>query len=148
MLDRSLSLASPLCTLLGSCSISTSPSRCLGSATKQRPVSLDDRSHQGDLSMDPFSRAVGRKEKRNRSVNQFTGVLREMAESAANRIVTITLFEEPFPNVQWCEAILDKVWRDVERDHVQDHHRDINIDSYVCLDRRSPELEADAERPV
>ena len=68
--------------------------------------------------MDPLSRVVRRKEKRNRSVNQFTGVVREMAESAVNRIETITLFAEPFPNVQPCEAILDKVWRDVERDHV------------------------------
>ena len=98
--------------------------------------------------MDPLSRAVGRKEKRNRSVNQFTGVLREMADSAANRIETITLFEEPFPNVQRYEARLDKVWRDVERDHIQDHPRDIKIDSYVRLDLRSPELEADTERPV
>ena len=98
--------------------------------------------------MDHLSRAVGRKEKWNRSVNQFTGVLRGMAESAANRIETITLFEEPFPNVQRCEAILDKVWRDVERDHIQDHPRDIKIDSYVRLDLRSPELEADTERPV
>ena len=71
-----------------------------------------------------------------------------MAESAANGIETITLFEEPFPNVQRCEALLDKVWSNVERDHVQDHLRDVKIDSYVSLDPRSPELEADTERPV
>ena len=59
--------------------------------------------------MDHLCHAVGRKEKRKRSVNQFTGVLRKMAESAANRIETITLFEERFPNMQHCEAILQKV---------------------------------------
>ena len=59
--------------------------------------SPDDSRLQGDPSMDPLSRAVRRKEKRNRSGNQFTVVLRKMAESAANRIETITLFEEVFP---------------------------------------------------
>ena len=98
--------------------------------------------------MDPGSRAVGRKEKRNWSVNQFTGVLREMAESVANRMQTITLFEEPFPNVQCCEATLDNVWRDMECDHVQDHLRDVKIDSYTSLDVRSQELEAVTEGPV
>ena len=98
--------------------------------------------------MDPLSRAVGRKEKRNRSVNQFTGVLREMAESAAKGIETITLLEEPVPNMQLCEGILYKVWRDVERDHIQNHTRDVKIDSYVSLDLRSGELEANTERQV
>ena len=81
-------------------------------------------------------------------MNQFTGVLREMAESAAKRIETITLFEEPLPNVQWCEVILDKVWRDMERDHIHDQSRDIQIDSYVSLDLRSPQLDANTERLI
>jgi len=38
--------------------------------------------------------------RRNRSITDFTGVLREMVESAGNRMEYITLFEEPFPDVQ------------------------------------------------
>ena len=149
-LDRGLSLASPLCTSLWSSTISTSPSRCPGSATKQRHVHglQDDRSLQGDLSMNPLSQAVGSKAMRNRSGNQCTGGLREMAELAAHKMETITLFEEPFPNVPRCEAILHKVWTDVERDHVQDHLRHVKIDSYVRLYPRSRELEVDTERPL
>ena len=101
-----------------------------------------------DMSMYHLSSAVGRNEERNGSANQFIGAVREMAESAANRIKTITLFEVPFPNVQRCEAILDKVCRDVERDHVQDHLHEVEIDSYVCLDLRSREVDSDTERPV
>ena len=93
-----------------------------------------------------LSRAVGRKETRNRAGNQFTGVVREMEESAAKRIETITLFEEPFANVQRCEAILDKVWRDMQCDYVQDHPRDVKSDSYVSGYLRSRDLEADTER--
>ena len=38
--------------------------------------------------------------RQNRAITQFTGVLREMVESAGNRMEYITLFEEPFPDVQ------------------------------------------------
>jgi len=68
-----------------------------------------------------LKRLQGKKERRNRSINQFAGALRDMAESTANRIETITLFEEPFLDVQRSEVILGKVWRNTERDHLTDH---------------------------
>jgi len=44
--------------------------------------------------------------RRNRSITQFSGVLREMVESAGNPMKYITLFEEPFPDAQRTEDIL------------------------------------------
>jgi len=86
-----------------------------------------------ETTIHPLKRLQGKKERRNRSINQFAGVLRDMAESAANRIETITLFEEPFPDVQRSEAILGNVWRNTERDHLTDHPRGNKIDAYVSL---------------
>jgi len=85
-----------------------------------------------DMTIDLLKRLPGR-ERRNRSVNQFVGVLWEMAESAANHMETITLFEEPFPDIQRSEAILGNVWRSTERDHQTDHPRGNKIDAYVSL---------------
>jgi len=48
--------------------------------------------------------------RKNGSITQFTGVLRDMVESAGNRMEYITLFEEPFPYVQSTEDIMNKVW--------------------------------------
>ncbi|KAF8446790.1 hypothetical protein BGX38DRAFT_1270950 [Terfezia claveryi] len=48
-------------------------------------------------------------QKRNRSITQFTGFLRDMTESAGNRIEHIMLFEEPFPDPQHMEDMLDKL---------------------------------------
>ena len=50
----------------------------------------------------------------------------------------MTLFEAPFPHVQRSEAILAKLWRDVEGDHGEYHRSDVKIDSYVMLDVRAP----------
>ncbi|KAF8427095.1 hypothetical protein BGX38DRAFT_1278846 [Terfezia claveryi] len=69
--------------------------------------------------------------RRNRSITQFCRVLRDMVETAGNSIEYITLFEDPFPDAQRMEEILDKVWWDVERDHVTDHTRDNKIDAYL-----------------
>jgi len=69
--------------------------------------------------------------RRNRSVTQFSGVLRDMVESACNCMEYITLFEEPFPDAQRTEDILDKLWRDAEREHDRDYTRNNKIDEYV-----------------
>jgi len=50
-----------------------------------------------------------------RSLTQFTGVLREMVESAGNHLKYITVFKEPFPDAQRTEDMLDKLWWDTER---------------------------------
>ncbi|KAF8434408.1 hypothetical protein BGX38DRAFT_1275492 [Terfezia claveryi] len=70
-------------------------------------------------------------QKRNRSITQFTGFLRDMTESAGNRIEHITLFEEPFPDPQRMEDMLNKVWRETEVEYQKDHSRDNKIDSYL-----------------
>ena len=85
-----------------------------------------------DMTIDPLKRLPGR-ECHNRSVSQFVGVLQEMAESAANRIETITLFEEPFPDIQCSETILGNVWRSTEWDHLTNHPRGNKIDAYGSL---------------
>jgi len=54
-----------------------------------------------------------------------------MVESAGNRMEYITFFEEPFPDAQRMEDILDKLWRDVEREHDKDYTRDNKTDTYV-----------------
>ncbi|KAF8429883.1 hypothetical protein BGX38DRAFT_1278127 [Terfezia claveryi] len=72
-----------------------------------------------------------KRQKRNRSITQFTGLLRDMTETAVNRLETITLFEEPFPDPQRAEDILAKAWREAETYHLHDHSRDNKIDSYV-----------------
>jgi len=54
-----------------------------------------------------------------------------MVESGGNRIEYITLFEEPFPDAQRTEDILDKLWREAEREHVNDYTRDNKIDAYM-----------------
>ncbi|KAF8440697.1 hypothetical protein BGX38DRAFT_1272958 [Terfezia claveryi] len=69
--------------------------------------------------------------RRNRSITQFCRVLRDMVETAGNSVEYITLFEDPFSDAQRMEEILDKVWRDVEQDHVTDHARDNKIDAYL-----------------
>ena len=84
-----------------------------------------------DMRINALSRAVVSKEQQNRSVNRFTGVLRGIVTSAANRIETSTVLKEPFPYVQQCEDIWDKVCRDVEREHAWDHLRHIKTDRYV-----------------
>jgi len=73
--------------------------------------------------------------RRNRSITQFTGVLQEMVESAGNRMKYITVFKEPFPDAQQTEDMLDKVWRNSEREHVNDYARDSKIDAYVSRKR-------------
>jgi len=73
--------------------------------------------------------------RRNRSITQFTGVLREMVESAGNRMEYITLFEEPFPDAQQTEDMLDKLGRDTEREHVNDYACDSKIDVHVSHKR-------------
>jgi len=85
-----------------------------------------------DMTVDLLKRLTGR-ERHNPSGNQFVGVLREMAESAANRMETITLFEEPFLDIQHSETILGNVWRSTEQDHLTNHPRGNKIDAYVSL---------------
>jgi len=73
--------------------------------------------------------------RRNRSITQVSGVLREMVESAGNRMEYIMLFEEPFPDEQRTEDILDKLGREAEREHVNDYTRDHKIDAYLSCKR-------------
>jgi len=47
----------------------------------------------------------------------------------------ITLFEEPFPDAQRTEDMLDKLWRDTEREHVNDYACNSKIDAYVSRKR-------------
>ena len=79
------------------------------SATEQGPVLPDDRTLQVNLSKNPLRRGIGSKDQRNRTGNQFKEVLREMAKSSANRIESINLLHEPFPNVQRYVRTLDKL---------------------------------------
>ena len=47
----------------------------------------------------------------NRSVNQFEGKLKLLVEKAAKQIKTITLFQEPLPDVQRSQDVIDYVWQ-------------------------------------
>jgi len=47
----------------------------------------------------------------------------------------ITLFEEPFPDAQGTEGMLDKLLRDTEREHVNDYERHSKINAYVSRKR-------------
>jgi len=69
--------------------------------------------------------------RRNRPVTQFSGVRRDMVESVGNRMEYITLFDVPFPDAQRTEDILDKLWRDAEREQDKDYTRYNKIDAYV-----------------
>jgi len=69
--------------------------------------------------------------RRNRSVTQFSKVLRDIVELAGNRMEYITLFEEPFPDTQRTEDILYKLWQDAEREHDKDYTRNNKIDAYL-----------------
>ena len=51
----------------------------------------------------------------------------------ANHMETITLFEEPFLDIQCSKTILGNVWRSTERDYLTDHPRGNKIDAYVSL---------------
>ena len=71
------------------------------------------------------------KEKRNRSINQFKGLKRDLAELAADKIELITFFEEPLPDPEKSEQIIDQAWRDAEHQFGVDHPRDLKVDAYV-----------------
>jgi len=74
---------------------------------------------------------VGAKPVRNRSINQFSGALREMVTDAANDIVSITLFQNPLPDPQRSQVILESVWTNAERKFAADVARSGKIDAYV-----------------
>lgn len=76
---------------------------------------------------------MGCQEKRNRSVNQFQGIVRDLAEAAANKIEIITLFEDPLPDPKRSEEIIDHAWRETESELRLGHTRDHKIDSYVGI---------------
>ena len=85
----------------------------------------------GDL-LPPKVSKRGRRTARNRSVHQFDGDLKLMVESAANEIEWITLFQNPLPDPQQSQEILDKVWREIELKFATDVVRDVKVDGYVC----------------
>ena len=70
--------------------------------------------------------------RRNRSVTQFSEVLGDLVEFRGNLMDYITLFEEPFPEPQRMEEILDKLWQDAEMQHDKNYTRYNKIDAYVC----------------
>ena len=74
----------------------------------------------------------GRKTGRNRSVTQFEGPLKRMVEAAANDMESITLFQNPLPDPQQSEDILNKVLRDVEVQFATDIEGDKIVWAYVC----------------
>ena len=79
----------------------------------------------------PQIRKVGAKPVRNRSINQFSGALREMVTDAANDIESITLFQDPLPDPQRSQVILESVWTNAERKFAVDVARSGKIDAYV-----------------
>jgi len=54
-----------------------------------------------------------------------------MAEAAANHIESITLFQDPLPDAQRSQDILETVWSDIEQPFVIDYPRDVKVDGYV-----------------
>lgn len=74
------------------------------------------------------------KTSRNRSAHQFSGELRPIVEAAANHIESITLFEDPLPDLKDAKVILDKVWRSAELRYRTNFQGDMKIDSYVCFE--------------
>ncbi|RPB18107.1 hypothetical protein L211DRAFT_854461 [Terfezia boudieri ATCC MYA-4762] len=98
----------------------------------------------------PNAAEVTKGHKRNRSITQFTGVLRDIIESAGNKIEYITLFEELFPDPQRVEDILAKVWREAERHHEYDQTHDNRIDAYLrsVQSRTRSHLVSEAQRNI
>jgi len=76
-------------------------------------------------------RKKGQNKNRNRSISQFSGDLREMAEAAANDIESITLFQDPLPDPYRSQDILETVWSDVEQRFGIGYPEDVKVDSYV-----------------
>ena len=69
--------------------------------------------------------------KRNRSVNQFEGELKLLVEKAANQIETITLFQEPLPDVQRSQDVIDYVWQNAGFDFGPRDDVGLKVDLYV-----------------
>ncbi|KAF8420542.1 hypothetical protein BGX38DRAFT_1280178 [Terfezia claveryi] len=73
----------------------------------ESPISMRPPMGQVDGTSSRISTAeVAKTKKRTQSITQFPGVLRDITESAGNRIEYITLFEELFPDPQRTEDIL------------------------------------------
>ncbi|KAF8433856.1 hypothetical protein BGX38DRAFT_1275914 [Terfezia claveryi] len=68
--------------------------------------------------------------KRNQSINQFTGNLRDIIEVAANEMESATLFEDPLPDPQRSQVILEMLWSKVEVRFGIDYTRDSQVDAY------------------
>ncbi|KAF8417747.1 hypothetical protein BGX38DRAFT_1147547 [Terfezia claveryi] len=71
--------------------------------------------------------------KRNRSINQFTGNLRDMIEVAANEMESATLFKDPLPDPQHLQVILEMLWSKVEVRFGIDYTRDSQVDAYTLI---------------
>ena len=69
-----------------------------------------------------------------RSDHQFAGELRPMVEASANHIESITLFEDPLPDLKDSQVILDKVRRSAELRYGTDFQGDVKINCYVCFE--------------
>ena len=54
-----------------------------------------------------------------------------MVELVGNSIEYITLFEKPFYEEQRTEDMVDKVWREAERERIPDHPPDQEIEAHV-----------------
>lgn len=55
-----------------------------------------------------------------------------MAETAANDIEWITLFQDPLPDIKRSEEIMAVVWRKTEIKFATDIKRGVSISRYVC----------------
>jgi len=70
-------------------------------------------------------------EKRNRSITQFQGLVRDMVEAAANEVESITLFQDPLPDPQRSQVVLETVWTNVELRFKKDVDKEGKIVAYV-----------------
>ena len=70
-------------------------------------------------------------QKRNRSITQFEGTVRDMVEEAANDVETITLFPDPLPDPHRSRVALETVLTNVGLRFQQDVNREGRIESYV-----------------
>jgi len=62
---------------------------------------------------------------------QFQGPVRDMVEAAANEVESITLFQDPLPDPQRSQVVLETVWTNVELRFKKDVDKESKIIAYV-----------------
>jgi len=121
-------------TLPAAQDLPSSPIEAPPSAQPQRDIDVRATLDTEDLLL--YGQAVlvwkGRTgKKRNRSITQFQGPVRDMVEAAANEVESITLFQDLLPDPQRSQVVLETVWTNVELRFKKDMYKKGKIVAYV-----------------